>query len=122
MAEIWRVGTRGASENFFAGSPGPDEMLYDTTRATQEYEPVALVREAGQTPRIEAKNRLAVGEDIEYLPPGLAVTAARVTALIDADGTSLPHVSPGRMVRLYAQPSLSAAMKYGLIRRRVARE
>ena len=122
MAEIWRVGTRGASENFFAGRPGPDEMLYDTTRAMQEYEPVALVREAGQAPLIEAKNRLAVGEDIEYLPPGLAVTTARVIALVDTDGTSLPYVNPERLARLRTRPPLSAAMEYGLIRRRVAGE
>jgi len=120
MAEIWRVGTRGASENFFTGHPGPKEMLYDATRAIQEYEPVALVREAGHAPLIEARNRLSVGDDIEYLPPGLATVPARVTALLDADGESLPVLSPGQTARLRTQPPLSETMQYGLFRRRVA--
>ena len=120
MAEIWRIGTRGVGENFFAGLPGPEEMLYETARARQEYEPVAVVRQAGSAPLVEAKNRLTVGDEIEYLPPGLAVIPARVTALLNEDGDSLPALNPGQTVRLRTQPPLSAAMKYGLIRRRLA--
>ena len=120
MAEIWRAGTRGASENFFSGHPGPEEMLYDAARAVPAYEPVALVREAGGTPLIEVKNRLAVGDEIEYLPPGLAVAPARVTALVNEAGDSLPALNPGQTGRLEARPPLSEAMKHGLIRRRLA--
>ena len=120
MAEIWRTGTRGASENFFAGHPGPEEMLYDTTRAPQQYEPVALVRRAGQEPLIEAKNRLVIGDEIEYLPPGLSVIPARVTALMNEAGDSLAVLNPSQTARLRTQPLLSETMEYGLFRRRLA--
>ncbi|MDR0476700.1 MAG: U32 family peptidase [Desulfobulbaceae bacterium] len=120
MAEIWHTGTRGASENFFAGRPGPEEMLYDAPRAPQQYEPVALVRQAGKEPLVEARNRLAVGDEIEYLPPELTTVPARVTALFNEVGDSLPVVNPGQIARLRAQPSLSEATAYGLIRRRLA--
>ena len=120
MAEVWRTGTRGASENFFAGRPGPEEMLYDTTRAPQQYEPVALVREAGKEPLVEARNRLNVGDEIEYLPPGLAVVPARVTAIIGDAGDNLPALHAGQTARLLTQPPLSDVMEYGLFRRRVA--
>ncbi|MDR3088687.1 MAG: U32 family peptidase [Desulfobulbaceae bacterium] len=117
MAEIARVGSRGVSENFFFGRPGPEDMLYDATKTTQLYEPVALVREAGKTPLIEARTRFAVGDEIEYLPPGLATIPARVAALVDAKGANQPLVNPGQTARLHTHPALPQAMKYGLFRR-----
>jgi putative protease len=118
MTEIWRIGTRGASENFFSGRPGPEEMLFDSARATQQYELLAVVRKAGSAPLIEARNRFAVGDELEYLPPGLTAFSARVTALVSEAGKNLPVVNPGQLARLHTQPVLSQAMPHGLLRRR----
>ena len=118
MTEIWRIGTRGASENFFSGHPGPEEMLFDSARATQQGELAAMVRKAGAAPLVEARNRFAVGDEVEYLPPGLAAIPARVTALVSETGENLPVVNPGQLARLHTQPALSQAMPYELLRRR----
>ena len=119
MAEIWRIGTRGASENFFFGQPGPEEMLFDSARATQRCELTALVRAAGNAPLVEAKNRFAVGDEIEYLPPGVTAIPVRVTALVNEDGENLSSLNPGQMARLHTQPALSQARPYELLRRHV---
>ena len=121
MAEIRLVGTRDASENFFSGPPGPEEMLFDSARAEQRCELVALVRAADTVPLIEARNRFAVGDEIEYLPPGPATLPARVTALVSEAGENLPFLNPGQMARLHTQPALSQTMPYGLLRRRAGR-
>jgi putative protease len=119
MAEIRLIGTRGNSENFFSGHPpGPEEMLFDSARAEQRCELVALVRAAGAVPLIEARNRFAVGDELEYLLPGLAALPARVTALVSERGENPPFVNPGQMARLHTQPALPQAMPYGLLRRR----
>lgn len=116
--EIGRIGTRGASENFLLSPPGPAEMIYGTPREGQSYEPVAVVLEADTDPLVEFRNRLRLGEEVEYMERGLAVQQTRVVALIDVEGVAVDVANPGNHLRLHTEPPLVAVEAHGILRRR----
>jgi U32 family peptidase len=118
LEEIGRTGTRGMSENFLYHPPGAAEMLYDSSRASQEYEPVAVIRAGGEAPLVEIRNTLAVGETVEYMPRGIAAVPLRVTAMRDPAGQFLLRANPGNHLHLHTEPGLTTAEAPGIIRRR----
>jgi U32 family peptidase len=118
--EIRRMGTRGASENFLLTPPGAGEMIYDTPREGQSYEPVAVVLEAHADPLVEFRNRLKLGEEVEYMERGFMVQQTRVVALVDGDGGAVETANPGNRLRLHTEPPLVAVEPHAILRRRKA--
>lgn len=109
LAEIKRTGTRGITQNFIVDKPGGSEMLYDHTRLEQEWEPVAVVRKLeGDSPLVELRNPLIVGEEIEYMGRGDANYAVKVTSMInEKNDESIERGNPGNRVFLSTEPALS---------------
>ncbi len=100
--EIEKTGTRGMSLNFAHQKPGPGDMLYDSSRVDQDYEPVAVVRGNSQAEvEVELRNVCHQGEVVEYMGPGIEVRRFQVAAMRDADGSEVSRGNPGD--RLYWQ-------------------
>jgi putative protease len=118
--EIRRMGTRGASENFLLSAPGAGEMIYESPREGQSYEPVAVVLEALAGPLVEFRNRLRLGEEVEYMERGLEVQRIRVVALVDGDGVAVDTAHPGNRLTLHSEPPLSGVEAHAILRRRKA--
>lgn len=116
--EIRRMGTRGASENFLLTPPGGGEMIYGTPREGQSYEPVAVVLEADTAPLVEFRNRLRLGEEVEYMERGLVVQQTRVVALVDGEGGAVETANPGNHLHLHTEPPLVAVEPHAILRRR----
>lgn len=110
MNELMKVGTRGYTENFIFGPPGPDDMLYDRPRTDQEYVPVGIVqgygsREPGENwLEVEVRNPVRKGETVEYLCRDINTVIFEVQELLDQDGIPLEQANPGNTVK----------MKYGV--------
>ncbi|MFU8818807.1 MAG: peptidase U32 family protein [Desulfurivibrio sp.] len=102
--ELAKIGGRGRSENFFTAPPGPEEMLYDGVAVNPHWAPAAIVREAGPTPLVEARNPFQRGETIEYLDRGLTNRPCRVTAIHDQNGWELERANPNSLLRLTLEP------------------
>lgn len=118
LEEIGRIGTRGATENFIRQRPDGSEMLYDSSRAVQSFEPVAVIRASGREPLVELRNQLAVGERIEYMGRGIEVLPLTVTALRGEDGQGLDKGNPGNRVFLATEPPLTTGEMNAILRRR----
>ena len=107
---IIKVGTRGHTENFIFGPPGPDDMLYDRPRTEQAYVPVGVVQGFGTTSEgggwleIEVKNPLRKGDKIEYLCRGIKTVSVEVEALLDKDNIPLEQANPGNIVKIKYGP------------------
>jgi putative protease len=100
LDEIEKTGTRGMSLNFSHQQPGPADMLYDSSRFEQEYEPVAVIRANGiQGLEVELRNVCHMGEEIEYMGPGIELSRFRIEEMIDSEGRRMERGNPG--VRLY---------------------
>ncbi len=93
-------------------------MLYDSSRAVQEFEPVAVIRQLGSPPLVEVRNTLLVGEAIEYMPRGTALQPVTVTAMRDAEGRQRIRANPGNRLYLETEPRLNEAEVHGILRRR----
>ncbi len=118
--EIAKIGTRGATENFIDNRPGGGEMIYDASREPQNVLPVAVIREGGEEPLVEARNVLKTGDLIEYMAPGIEVMAVTVVAMRSEKGEELTRANPGNRVFLTTEPSLSTGAVNGMLRRQEA--
>lgn len=115
--EIAKTGTRGTTENFFRKVPGSSEMLYTGPRVQMEVEPVAVVREEGDAPLVEARNVLETGDLVEYMLPGIECVAMKVVRMVTERGEELCRANPGNMIFLYTEPPLSQGRLNGILRR-----
>lgn len=96
LEEIEKTGTRGMSLNFAHQQPGPDDMLYHSSRGDQAYEPVAVVK--GMTREgieVELRNVCYSGERLEYMAGGIEVDCLELTAMHDAEGNRVERGNPG---------------------------
>ena len=118
MEEISRLGTRGVTENFITERPGSSEMLYLSSRATQSYEPVAVILQPGSQPFVEVRNQVRVGELIEYMEQGLDVQSLTITGMQDEEGQQLEKANPGNKIFISAEPNLAQGAMNGILRRK----
>ncbi len=95
--EIAKVGTRGRTENFFTSSPSSSDMLYDTMRENQGCVPVGIVRSICPL-RLEIRNALEIGDQIEYLGRRIEPTHCTVTGMTAVDGNVIRRANPGSMI------------------------
>lgn len=116
--EIACVGTRGSSENFFHAQPGGAEMIYETPRQAQSHEPVAVLLEAGETPLVEFRNQVRVGEQVEYMERGLGVRRVTLVAMVDGEGMAVEKANPGNRLTVSTEPSLRGGEAHAILRRR----
>jgi putative protease len=84
------------SLNFAHQQPGHADMLYDSSRLEQDYEPVAVVRDTGRLgPEVELRNVCHRGEVIEYMGPGIEVDRFRIEEMQDVEGRHVERANPG---------------------------
>lgn len=96
LEEIEKTGTRGMSLNFAHQQPGPDDMLYHSSRVDQDYEPVAVVRGAtGEGIEVELRNVCHSGEQVEYMERGIEADRLELTTMIDVKGNNVERGNPG---------------------------
>ncbi len=116
--EIRKTGTRGISENFFKHKPTMEDMLYETSRAEQLVEPVAVVRKTGEKTLVEIRNRVETGEHLEYMGRGMALQAVTIQAMETEGREPIPAANPGNSVYLTTVPPLSECEVHGILRRK----
>jgi U32 family peptidase len=104
--EIRKLGTRGWTENFFAGPPDASSMLHDRMRMEQSWVPVGIVRRADPLV-IETRNVLATGDSIEYMGRHLVSASCTVAMITTEDGRPLERVNPGSRVIIRTEPLIS---------------
>lgn len=117
MDEIQKTGTRGTTENFINERPGSDEMIYESSRAKQRYEPVAVIRESGAEPLVEIRNQIMPGEHIEYMAEGIGLLPLDVISMKDQSGAAVYKANPGNVVVMSTHPPLTGGAVHGILRR-----
>ena len=125
MEELLKVGTRGYTENFIFGPPGPEDMLYDRPRTDQEYVPVGVVKGFGNKVlgeywlEVEARNPLRKGDTVEYLSRDINAFQFEVLELLDQDGIPLKQANPGNVVRVKYGAGIEAAWEVNCLLRKM---
>jgi putative protease len=118
--EIAKLGTRGWTENFFAGPPDDSAMLYDRMRMEQPWVPVGVVRQVRPLV-IETRHVLATGDQVEYLGRGLQTVSCTVSSMALEDGTLLARANPGQLVRLATEPRIAEPERLAIFRKKMTR-
>ncbi len=117
LEEIQKTGTRGITENFMKERPTSKDMLYESSRADQKVEPVAVIREVAETLLVEIRNRIKLGEIIEYMDKGLSQQTATLESMVTEKGQSISSANPGNVVYIKTSPGLISPAINGIIRR-----
>jgi putative protease len=115
--EIAKCGTRGMTENFFADKPGPEEMIYTSSRLSQQYEPVAVIRETAPDLLVEIRNTVWPGEEVELMGAGLATQTFRIVRMLDGDDAVVEKANPGNIVRCTLAPTPGNLKPHDIFRR-----
>lgn len=118
LEELYKVGSRGYTENFLDAPPNSRDMLYNQPRIAPSHQPVGIVRQTGVRPLIEVRNPLQIGEQIEYLDKNLKGQYCRIAAMTDVNGVPLEHAHPGNQVFLDTEPPAEQWSAHALLRRR----
>ena len=118
MDEISRSGTRGMTENFIIDKPGSSEMIYSSSRAEQGYEPVAVIRGAGEAPFVEIRNTVRPGEEIEYMLRGVDCNRVTIIRLEDEEGRVIEKANPGNKLFVFTEPALLECEVNAIFRRK----
>ena len=118
LDEVSRSGTRGMTENFIIDKPGSSEMIYSSSREEQGYEPVAVIREPGQTPFVEIRNTVRPGETIEYMQRGIDCIGVTILRLEDEEGRLVEKANPGNRLFLHTEPPLQGCEINAILRRK----
>jgi len=80
-------------------------------------EPVAVIRDGGARPLVEIRNRLEIGEKIEYMGRALSLQEVVVEAIINEKEEPLAAANPGNRVFLRTRPDLRNCEAHGILRR-----
>ncbi|MEE4165516.1 MAG: U32 family peptidase C-terminal domain-containing protein [Desulfocapsaceae bacterium] len=118
LQEISRIGTRDLTENFFDERPGGSEMLYHASRFEQEYEPVAVIRDIGTSPLVEARNVMLRGETIDYMEQSAETSRFIIEKMINEGGHEVERANPGNRIWLSLCGASGKLKKNGIFRRR----
>lgn len=119
--ELLKIGSRGYTENFFSQPPGEGDMLHQGIDYQPTHAPVGVVREAGESPLIETRNPIDLGDMLEYLDHGLNNLEIQVTGMTDELGGPVLRANPNSLLRLHTVPPLIKATPHGLLRKKVSR-
>ncbi len=121
IEEIEKTGTRGMSSNFAVEKPGPEDMLYNSSRVDQSYEPVAVVRETTNDPKeiiVEIRNVLHTAEQIEYMHPSIELDATIVVSMRNQKGINIERANPGDRIFMSLADSIPGIQTNSIFRRK----
>ncbi|MDO5702160.1 MAG: U32 family peptidase [Lachnospiraceae bacterium] len=109
---------RRFTTGFFYGRPDQDALIYDSNTYVKSCTFLGIAEEADGdgSCRFRQKNKFSKGEEIEVMRPDGSVSAARVLAIKDEEGTemeSAPH--PLQPLTVYLDTDVSP---YDILRRR----
>lgn len=118
--ELALLGSRGFTENFLDGRPGPADMLYDATHQGALAVPVGVVRQGGAAPRVEARNPILLGDRLTYLGPGLRDYELTVLGMRRVEtGEELARANPNDLVLLTMDGGPPCWEEHALLRKGV---
>ncbi len=117
--ELNMLGSRGYTENFATGRADPDSIQHERSRPQMGVPPAGIIRKGGDAPIVEARNPLEVGEQVEYLAPGLKNYPVTITEMERKDtGEMLGRANPNDVIKMKTSPSPSDWLEYGLLRKK----
>ena len=118
--EIRKIGTRGWTENFFAGPPDDSAMIPDRMRMEQPWVPVGIVRQTDPLV-IETRHVLEKGDSIEYLGHNLETACCTVARMALEDGTEIERANPGTRINLKTEPVIAQPECNSILRKKMIR-
>jgi putative protease len=115
LAELCKISHRGYTSGFLLGPP-KDLDLEVHSRYIRTHDFVGVVEEAlpDGSFLVGVRNRLAVGETLEFIGRGMAAATLILQEMTDEAGEPLPVANPNQRVRLRTP---FPAAQYDLIRR-----
>lgn len=116
--ELNMLGSRGYTENFATGRADSDSIQHDHSRPQMGVPPAGIIRRGDDEPIVEARNPLEVGEQVEYLAPGLENYPVTIMEMQrEETGETLRRANPNDRIRMKTSPDPVGWQEYGLLRK-----
>lgn len=101
LAEVGKVSHRDYTTGFYFGRPGTVDHNYDSSAYRREYDFVALVLDYDHQKGIatlEERNRIQVGDELEFFGPRTPPFTHQVTYMENEEGCSIPVAPHPRQI------------------------
>lgn len=116
--ELQKLGTRGVTENFFLTPPTAADMLYESSRAEQFMEPVAVITgEGGPGVNVEIRNTLFTKEQLTIMGRDGEDQQVKLVDMINEKGERVEKANPGNNIFLVTEPAIDDTTALTIIRR-----
>lgn len=116
--ELQKLGTRGVTENFFLNPPTASDMLYESSRAEQFMEPVAVITGKGEKGvNVEVRNTLFRDELITVMGKDGNDQQVELVGILNDKGALLDKANPGNLVTLLTSSPIKDQTPLTIIRR-----
>ncbi|HEY9062351.1 MAG TPA: U32 family peptidase [Pseudobacteroides sp.] len=105
LEELSKASHREYSTGFYMGKPTGQGQIYHTSSYIREYEFIGIVLEYDKNTgiaKIEQRNRMFVGDEIEVVRPQGKYFTQKISAMKDADGNDI-EIAPHPQMILYMQ-------------------
>jgi U32 family peptidase len=101
LEEICKISHRGYTTGFFLGNPQDLDQEYHS-RYTRSHDIVGIVEEmlADGTMVIGVRNRLATGDELEFISRGMLLKSHLLTEMTDGRGEPLQVANPNQQIRV----------------------
>lgn len=115
LEELGKISHRGYTTGFFLGPPKDVDLEFHS-RYTRSHDLVGIVEETlpGGALAVGVRNRLAVGETVEFIGRGMATNATVLREMTNEAGEPLQVAHPNQRVRLRVP---FHASRFDLVRR-----
>jgi len=103
IEEMSKASHREYTTGFYLGKPTGKDQIYESGAYIREYDFVGMVMSydaASGIALIEQRNRFAIGEELEVVPPKGPYRVQRVTSMKNADGVEI-DVAPHPQMTVY---------------------
>ncbi|PLX40722.1 MAG: peptidase U32 [Deltaproteobacteria bacterium] len=98
LEELSRVNSWGYSTGFYFGDPTEIEPNFANERPTTVHRLAAKVLSGGNSPKVDVRNKVIAGSEIEIIGKRGEATKAKVEKIRDKWGGELKEANPGKQV------------------------
>jgi putative protease len=108
--ELNSINYRGYTQGFFNGVLSNTQNFDRKSEATKAYGARIIRPLPGHFYEIEIKNKITVGDTVEWLTPDRGILSQTITQITDPDGTPLNTIAAGGLFhpRIYSELDLNA--------------
>ncbi len=116
LEEVYKSNHRPYTTGFYFHIPEKERQNYETSSYIRKYNFVGVVKEydlQSRTALVQVRNRIKLGEEVEFLRPHKPMCKTVIEQMVNGDGKEIDQAHAGYTIKIYVKDNLE---KYTILR------